>query len=129
MREGVLDVHATQARRAVLKSERLPDGRETLGARHCRRQPPSHANDAPLQEYLTIHHEAGTAAIRCTRCSHILCLQDEDWTLAAARRRMPPTAAGPLMVELDAHYLLEQLYCPSCAVLLSSKIIPQMKQT
>jgi hypothetical protein len=42
---------------------------------------------------------------------------------------MPPTAAGPLMVELDAHYLLEQLYCPSCAVLLSSKIIPQMKQT
>jgi N-methylhydantoinase B len=126
---GALDVRATQARRAVLKRQRLPDGRERPRARDCREQPQSHANDDPFREYLTIHHEASTAAVRCTQCSHVLCSQDEDWTRAAARRRIPPTAAGPLMVELDAHYLLEQLYCPSCAVLLRSEIIPQMKQT
>jgi hypothetical protein len=126
---GSLDVHATQARRAVLKRERLPDGRDRPRAWDCREQPQNHANDEPFREYLTIHNETGTAAVRCTQCSLVLCSQDEDWTQAAARRRMPPTAAGPLMFELDAHYLLEQLYCPSCAVLLRSEIIPRTKQT
>ncbi|MGA7534994.1 MAG: hypothetical protein WBW27_24240, partial [Pseudolabrys sp.] len=65
--------------------------------------------------------------IRCTQCLHVFCSANEDWARVAARRRMPPTAAGPLMIELEGQYLLEQLYCPSCAVLLRSEIISQTK--
>jgi N-methylhydantoinase B len=127
---GDLEPLATERKRAALRTERLPDV-DVRGAPGARIQgsvarPQTLRNNVdPFQEYLEIHHERGAADIRCTQCSHVFCSEDEDWTHAAARRRMPPTAAGPLMAELTGQYLLEQLYCPSCAVLLRSEIIPQ----
>jgi hypothetical protein len=127
---GDFDLRATELRREALRSERLPDAdvRKAYGpaVQGSVAPPQTLTDDDPLQEYLAIHHESGAADIRCTQCSHVFCSEDEDWTHAAARRRMPPTAAGPLMAELKGQYLLEQLYCPSCAVLLRNEIIPQI---
>jgi N-methylhydantoinase B len=124
---GGLDVDATRSKRAALRGERLQDGREASVPLGCRERLQSRTTDDPLQEYLSLHDKDGTRIIRCTQCSHIFCSANEDWTRVAARRCMPPTAAGPLMMELEGEYLLEQLYCPSCAVLLRSEIISQMK--
>jgi N-methylhydantoinase B len=122
--DGELDTHATDAKRAALRRERLSDAGEDHRPGDSVAIAQSCANDPPLQEYLAIHYENGAADIRCTQCGHAFCSPDADWTGAAAYRRMPPIAAGPLMAELSGRYLLEQLYCPSCAVLLRSEIIP-----
>jgi N-methylhydantoinase B len=127
---GDFDLRATELRREALRSERLPDAdvRKAYGpaVQGSVARPQTLPDDDPLQEYLAIHHGSAAADIRCTQCSHVFCSEDEDWTHAAARRRMLPTAAGPLMAELKGQYLLEQLYCPSCAVLLRNEIIPQI---
>jgi N-methylhydantoinase B len=123
------DLHpvATQRKRAALRNERVPNahGREAAGvhAAGSVRQPQALTNNVrPFQEYLEIGRERGAADIRCTQCSHVFCSADEDWTHSAVLRRLPPTAGGPLMIDLNGQYLLAQLYCPSCAVLLRSEI-------
>ena len=51
---GDFDLHATQSRRAALRSERLPGDREELSAPDRIARPLSHSNDDPFQEYLAI---------------------------------------------------------------------------
>jgi hypothetical protein len=41
---------------------------------------------------------------------------------------LPPTKAGPLMADLEGQYLLEQLYCPSCAALFDTQVVEAEKQ-
>jgi N-methylhydantoinase B len=120
---GVLDRQATASKRAALKSERLAcvEDRKAIGARPTAATADSH----PLQEYLEIRTEKGAAGIRCTECSHEFCRDDEDWTRKAATRRLSPSAAGPLMSDLNGQFLLEQFTCPSCGVLLKTEIVPQ----
>ena len=79
----------------------------------------------PLQEYLEVHSDSNGAWIRCTKCSHILCRSDEDWKEAAKRVLLPPTEAGPLYEDLEGKFLLEQLCCPSCGVLLNTQFVEE----
>jgi N-methylhydantoinase B len=116
---GELDQYATERKRAHLRRERVPELRERQAP-----QPTQRANSRePLEEYLQVCRENGVAMIECTRCSHVLCSEHEDWTQAATRRRLPPAAAGPLMHDLEGLYLLEQFYCPGCGVLLRNEIV------
>jgi hypothetical protein len=77
----------------------------------------------PLRENLEVVSEGQEAQIRCSRCSFILALGDEDWRKASKRKLWPPTKAGPLMTELSGQYMLEQLYCPSCSVLFDTSVV------
>jgi N-methylhydantoinase B len=127
---GELDPIGTERKRAALRSERLSasDGPGKSGARLrdlVGRSQITATNADPLEEHLVIHRRDGTAQIRCNQCSHVFCAEGEDWADVAARRRVPPSAAGPLMEDLNGQYLLEQRYCPSCAVLLRNEIVPQ----
>ena len=45
------------------------------------------------------------------------------------RKLSPPTAAGPLMTDLEGHFLLQQLFCPSCKTLLDSEIVEAARLT
>lgn len=81
----------------------------------------------PFRENLEVHVDEGRASIRCTKCSHVLCPLGKDWEIACKRRLLPPTKAGPLMRELVGSFLLEQLYCPTCATLLKSELVGQKK--
>jgi hypothetical protein len=78
-----------------------------------------------IRENLGIITDAHGAWIRCMKCLHVLCRADEDWREASKRRLFPPTKAGPAMKELLGHFLLEQLYCPSCAVLLNTNLVEE----
>ena len=77
----------------------------------------------PLRENLELARHAGGGWIRCAQCGHLLCPSDQDWTQACARKLLPPISAGPLMEPLEGQFLLEQLYCPSCAALLETEIV------
>lgn len=81
----------------------------------------------PLRENLEVYTDNSGTYIRCTRCLHILCPTGEDWKKASKRRLLTPTKAGPLMKDLVGLFLLEQLYCPSCGVLLSTDIVEEGK--
>ena len=76
----------------------------------------------PLRENLEIFTNAETW-IRCTRCLHLLCTADKDWRKACKIKLLPPIKAGPLMNDLTGYFLLEQLYCPSCGVLLDTSVV------
>ena len=79
----------------------------------------------PFRENLEVYADEERAWIRCTKCSHVLCLLGENWEIVCKRRLLPPTKAGPLMRELVGHFLLEQLYCPGCATLLKTEIVEE----
>ena len=79
----------------------------------------------PVWENLEVHiDEQRTGVVRCTACSHIFCQEGSDWRVAAARRLVPPTHAGPLMQDLVGQFILEQLLCPSCGILLNTDLVP-----
>ncbi len=79
----------------------------------------------PFRENLEAFADAGKIWVRCTRCNQVLCQVREDWRKACKRRTFPPTKAGPLMVDLLGHYLLEKIYCPSCGVLLNAEMVEE----
>ena len=77
----------------------------------------------PYRENLEVLGNFSDKMIRCSRCSQVLCRLGEDWKKNCTRRIFPPVHAGALMTDLVGHYLLEKLYCPSCAVLLDSNLV------
>ena len=79
----------------------------------------------PLQEHLEVYSDSSGTWVRCTRCSHALCKSDEDWKRACKRRLSPPTEAGPLYEDLRGQFVLEQLFCPSCGVLLNTQFVEE----
>jgi hypothetical protein len=79
----------------------------------------------PLRENLEVASVKGVPWIRCKPCQHKYCRADQDWRQFAKTRLLPPTAAGQLMNVLNGDYLLRQLYCPSCAVLLDTDFVEE----
>jgi len=82
---------------------------------------------SPLRENLEVYTDTGGAWVRCTRCSHVLCQANEDWKQACKTRDLPPTKAGPLMNDLLGRFLLEQLCCPNCGILLNTELVEEKK--
>src|SRR5205085_7044212 len=74
----------------------------------------------PFRENLEVFATPTDQWVRCVKCQHTLSRLDEDWTSCASKTRKDPTAAGPLMEPLIGSYELEQLFCPSCGVLLNT---------
>jgi acetone carboxylase gamma subunit len=83
----------------------------------------------PFRENLEVEQDAGGKWLRCTNCGHRLCAIGQDWKTACLKRVFPPTEAGPLMNVLDARYLFEKLYCPSCGVLLNSDMVEEKNES
>jgi hypothetical protein len=77
----------------------------------------------PLRENLEINIDASGAFVRCSRCQRPLCPSTEDWKTACVRKLDSPTKAGPLMGDLVGHFVLEQLYCPSCGALFHTDFV------
>lgn len=82
----------------------------------------------PLRENLEIHASDGAEWIRCSRCQHIHCRADQDWRNFCNTRLFPPTKAGRLLDSLAGQYLLRQIYCPACGVLLDSDLIEEKEK-
>jgi hypothetical protein len=74
----------------------------------------------PLRENLEVAEEEW---IRCTRCMYSLCATVANWREACRSKLFPPTEAGPHMKDLVGLFLIEQLYCPSCGVLLETSLV------
>jgi len=82
----------------------------------------------PLRENLENHVGDGGEWIRCSRCQHTHCRGDQDWRQFCKVRLSPPTKAGGLMADLTGQYLLRQIYCPSCGVLLDTDLVEEEGQ-
>lgn len=77
----------------------------------------------PLRENLQVVSENGAVSIRCSKCQHHYCSADQDWRLFSTVRLSAPSKAGLLFADLEGGYLLRQLFCPSCAVLVDTDFI------
>jgi len=82
----------------------------------------------PLRESLEICTGDGGEWVRCSRCRHIHCRADQDWRKFCKTRLLPPAKAGQLMDTLAGQYLLRQLYCPSCGVLLDTDLVEEKEK-
>lgn len=127
-----LDPNATELARSRLREERS----EHLEPRAAR---PTNTDDVsgqtkdgsgqpgpldhPLPENLRVAAHLGTPWVCCARCNQPLCPEGEDWTEPCNRKRLPPTLAGASMEPLAGSFVLEQLYCPSCAALFVTEIV------
>ncbi len=80
----------------------------------------------PLRENLDVDTESGVAQVVCARCGFVFGAE-EDWKSGSYRKVSPPTAAGPLMKDLEGQFLLQQLFCPQCKTLLDSEIVEAEK--
>lgn len=76
----------------------------------------------PLRENLDVFTESGVARVVCARCGYVFGAE-KDWKSRGYRKVSPPTAAGPLMKDLEGQFLLQQLFCPQCKTLLDSEIV------
>jgi hypothetical protein len=79
----------------------------------------------PLRANLEIAIIDGTEWVRCGKCQRKHCRADQDWRQFCKVLFLPPTRAGALMSELNGQYLLRQIYCPSCAVLLDTNFVEE----
>jgi hypothetical protein len=82
----------------------------------------------PVRENLEIADRAGTSWIYCSKCRFRYCRADQNWREFCHSRLLPAAKAGNLMAALDGQYLLRQLYCPSCAVLLDSDFVEKQDE-
>ncbi len=76
----------------------------------------------PFRENLELDMDPAPPRVLCTRCGFDFG-PEADWKQGSHRKLSPPTAAGPLMKDLEGQFLLEQLFCPSCKTLLDSEIV------
>lgn len=81
----------------------------------------------PLREYLEVVSHNSKARVQCVKCSYMLSQHEDSWREGCGVRQLPPTEAGPLMNDLVGHFLLEQLFCPSCGVLLDTRLVENPK--
>jgi len=79
----------------------------------------------PLRENLAVAVLDGVEWIHCGKCEYRFCHADQDWRRFGKVRLLPPTKAGGLMSVLSGDYLLRQIYCPSCAVLLDTDFVEE----
>ena len=79
----------------------------------------------PLRANLIIAGVDGAQWVCCAKCGHKYCRAGENWRERSKVRLLEPTKAGALMSVLNGQYLLRQLYCPSCAVLLDTDFIEE----
>jgi Acetone carboxylase gamma subunit len=77
----------------------------------------------PLRENLAVVVLDGAEWIHCSKCEHRFCRADQDWRPFGKIRLLPPSKAGELMSVLSGDYLLRQICCPSCAVLLETDFV------
>jgi hypothetical protein len=121
LRDGVVDVEATELTRGRLREERHE------GVAHAGRATGASHGDVPaehpLRHNLEIARESGKPWVRCVRCKQPLCPESEDWTQACDRKLLAPTKGGALMEPLEGSFFLEQLTCPSCAVLFDTEVV------
>ncbi len=76
----------------------------------------------PFRENLEVDAGSGTPQVVCARCGFVFGAE-AGWKQQSHRKLSPPTAAGPLMTDLEGQFLLQQLFCPSCKTLLDSEIV------
>lgn len=79
----------------------------------------------PIRANLEIVMLDGTEWICCSKCHRKHCRVGEEWRQFCKIRLLPPTKAGALMADLNDKYLLRQIYCPSCAVLLDTDFVEE----
>lgn len=77
----------------------------------------------PLQENLEVDKDTNGSKIRCSKCFYVYCEIGEDWRKVAVVRHLPATRASPLMQDFADRLLLQQLFCPSCAALLDTRMV------
>jgi N-methylhydantoinase B len=117
---GAVDVAATAAARDRIRADRLGE------------RPGSTDDDATGRDgaraILAFHPSlelaqgsTGPAAIRCTRCSRVICAADQNYKSAAARRdRDLAGLAGRAMPDGSPYLaVLREYACPGCATLLA----------
>ena len=75
----------------------------------------------PFRESLELDTDSAPPRVLCARCGFVFG-GEADWRQHSHRKLSPPTAAGPLMKDLEGQFL-EQLFCPSCKTLLDSEIV------
>lgn len=130
-----LDKETTQTLRIVFRANRLKGLKTELKKGNMQIAPPMETPGTipqigegislPLRENVEFFTDDSGTWIRCMRCLYKLSQGEDDWTKAAAMRRLPPTEAGPLMEELVGHFLLEQILCPNCYTLLDTKLVEE----
>jgi hypothetical protein len=76
-----------------------------------------------MRENLEIVDLADTSWVYCSKCRFRYCRADQNWREFCQSRILPPAKAGSLMSVLAGQYLLQQLHCPSCAVLVDTDFI------
>ncbi len=76
----------------------------------------------PFRENLELDTNADPPQVVCARCVFTFG-GEAEWKERSHRKLSPPTAAGPLMKDLEGQFLLLQLFCPSCKTLLDSEIV------
>ena len=82
----------------------------------------------PFRENLELDTNADPPQVVCARCGFAFGAET-DWKQNSHRKLLPPTAAGPLMTDLEGQFLLQQLFCPSCKTLLDSEIVEDDQHT
>jgi len=83
----------------------------------------------PMRENLEIAEVAGTSWVRCSNCRYQYCRSDQNWREFCKVRLLPPVNAGRLLSLLDGQYLLQQRYCPSCAVLVDTDFVEKRDES
>ena len=77
----------------------------------------------PLREGLVVGQEGGVSWIRCAKCAHTFCREDDDWREACKVAITDPTTGGPHREIMVGKLSYEERYCPACGALLEVSFV------
>lgn len=118
------DRDATEKRRREIREERMREGRSysevTCGLAEDLQTSSDWTQVLKLHEHLAVARHGKTQAIRCTRCGHLFCEENDNYKRYALRRVRDLYDLAHRLLPSGEPYIggYFEYYCPGCATLL-----------
>jgi N-methylhydantoinase B len=121
VRDGELEVEATEAERSRIRAERLAEARPVDGGGGGGTVEGGTVLH-PVSDTVEAVEADGERSLRCTVCHHRFGGYEEDHKRGAVMRELPLTAISPHNFLCLPEFKLREFYCPGCGTAIASDV-------
>ena len=118
MNQRQVDIQKTRKQREAMRKNRLNGEKVKVVERVLNVKETGN----PISEYLQLAEFRKGKYFQCKWCGEKICSARMEWKGKVPSKRFPTSKAGPLRPK-SREFVLQEFYCPSCAVLLDTEVM------